>query len=85
MPRYFFHLRGPHQEVLDPDGDDLRDLAEAWSIAHGLAHHLAGSQVTEADDTTGTCFVEVADDMDEVVLRVPIGPRRSEEHLSEAA
>jgi hypothetical protein len=70
MPRYFFHLRCPEKDVVDPSGADLRDPDQAWEAARATAQDLMQAQ-PEADVNWLTCHFEVADEAGEIVFELP--------------
>ena len=70
MPRYFFHLRCPGREVVDPSGADLRDPDQAWEAARSTARDLMKQQ-TDADVNWLACLFEVTDQSGEIVFELP--------------
>ena len=70
MPRYFFSLRCPDGSVIDPDGAEFANAAEAYDMAARTARTLVATDTdTEVDGLR--CVFEVADDAGEVVFELP--------------
>lgn len=70
MPRYFFHLRCPGNEVRDPSGADLSDPDQAWEAARATARDLVETESQAAVDWLTCCF-EVTDRAGEIVFELP--------------
>ncbi len=70
MARYFFHLRCPDKDVLDPSGADLRDPDQAWEAARATARDLIEGP-PDADVNWLACHFEVVDDSGEIVFELP--------------
>ena len=70
MPRYYFHLRCPDADVLDPSGADLRDPDQAWEAARATARDLMQQQPEAAVNWAG-CMFEVANEQGEIVFELP--------------
>jgi hypothetical protein len=70
VPRYFFHLRCPGKDVLDPSGADLRDPDQAWEAAQATARDLMEGR-SDADVNWLACHFEVTDATGEIVFELP--------------
>ena len=69
MPRYFFNTRFGNELLLDPEGEELRDPDEAWSVARTTIREILASEGEQAN-LLGA-IMEVTDDDGEVVLEFP--------------
>ncbi|QRM29057.1 hypothetical protein [Microvirga sp. VF16] len=70
MPRYFFNVHIGTDALNDPDGQDLRDPDQAWEVARAMAQNLMNTQF-ERPVNWATAYIEVRDDMDEILLEFP--------------
>lgn len=81
MPRYYFNVRfGPGAEHLavDPEGDDLPDLAAARDHALSIARDLIARTQLSAIRDWFTCSFEIEDDQAHALLTVPFSDVRPE-------
>ena len=80
MPRYFFNTRIDNSYVPDPDGVDLRDADQAWTLARVTIMELLKEEaqspkllnaVLEVTDNDGEIVLEFP--FSEVLLELPAG------------
>ncbi len=69
MPRYFFNTRIAGQLIADPDGVELRDPDQAWTLAQSMIRELLQEEGGQPDLITAT--LEVTDETGHVVLEFP--------------
>jgi hypothetical protein len=90
MPTYYFHLKGQHGRVLDPDGIELLDQAHAREYARQVALELmhrrevkTRSWRLEVLDTSKTPIFELLfASVDPELARMPPNLRVSVEQVS---
>lgn len=67
MPRYYFHLRDGAGDVMDQEGVELPEPAEALAHAAAVAREL----MHQAESRTRHWQLDVADDETQVLFRLP--------------
>jgi hypothetical protein len=67
MPTFFFHLNTPSQLIVDDEGMELADLAEARETAAESAKQLIADALEEGGDVGGYAF-NVTDEAGQPVL-----------------
>ena len=88
MPRFFFHYRGPDDEMLeDRVGSQLADLEAAEREAHQVAAEILEEELGEGGPLLASRCLEVEDEQGEIVLYVPfwasfaVRPSGASKHL----
>jgi len=74
MPRYFFNLRhrsGPSGLAVDPEGDELADVAAAREHALGAARDTIARTRTNLVRDWFACSFEIVDEHSQPVITVP--------------
>ena len=72
MPRFFFHYRGPDDEVVeDRVGSQHTDIEAAEREAHQLAMDILEDELREGGSLSAARCVEVEDEDGQVVLYLP--------------
>ena len=69
MPRYFFNTRNGDEQIVDPEGEALRNPDRAWDVARAMIKELVKSE--GADGALLTAVIEVTDTDGEIVLEFP--------------
>jgi len=69
MPRYFFNTRIGDQLIRDPEGVELRDPDQAWTLARSMIQGLLQEEGGQPDLLTAS--LEVTDKNGDVVLEFP--------------
>jgi hypothetical protein len=69
MPRYFFNTRIGAQLIRDPEGVELRDPDQAWTLARSMIQELLQEEGGRPDLLTAS--LEVTDKNGDVVLEFP--------------
>jgi len=70
MPRYYFNVHIGEDALIDPEGQDLRNPDQAWNVAKAMAQNLMNTKF-EKPINWAASYIEVKDDVDEVVLELP--------------
>jgi hypothetical protein len=72
MPRYFFHYRGPDDELVeDRVGIQLRDVDAVELEAHELALQILEDELDAGGQPSATRCLEIEDEGGEIVLYLP--------------
>jgi hypothetical protein len=69
MPRYFFNTRIDDEQIVDPDGEELRNPDRAWEVARSMILEVFKSEGTQA--ALLDAVIEVTDAQGEIVLEFP--------------
>ena len=69
MPRYFFNTHVGDELISDPEGEELRDLDDAWEVARAMIRELLKTE--GAGRGLLSAVLEVTDDEGQVVLEFP--------------
>jgi hypothetical protein len=69
MPRYFFNTRIGSELIRDPEGAELRDPDQAWTVARSMIQELLEEEGGQA--SLLTAILEVTDENGDVVLEFP--------------
>ena len=69
MPRYYFNTRIDGELIRDPDGADLRDPDQAWTMARAMIRDILHDEETEPRLLRAA--IEVTDEDGEIVLEFP--------------
>lgn len=69
MPRYFFNTRIGDELIPDPEGADLRDPDQAWTLARSMIRQLLQDEGGQPGLLTAS--LEVTDENGDVVLEFP--------------
>jgi len=70
MPRYYFNVHIGEDTLTDPEGQDLRNPDQAWNVAKAMAQNLMNTKFEQPINWAAS-YIEVKDDMDEVILELP--------------
>jgi hypothetical protein len=72
MPRFFFHYRGPDEEMLeDRVGSQLADVDAAEREAQALALDILEEELGQGGSIVASRCLEVEDEHGEIVLYLP--------------
>jgi hypothetical protein len=73
MPLYFFHFRGGGEVAIDPEGQELPDLAAAREEAIGGLRDRAADRLRSGEPVDSSDRMEITNGAGELLLTVPFG------------
>ena len=72
MPRFYFHYRGPDDQLIeDHVGNEQADIESAEREAHRLAADILEEELAEGYPVLGPRCLEIENEQGEIVLYLP--------------